>query len=265
MSLHRSNEEAVREEFKKQAKGFSDKRLTLNNRTLLEWILKGLGIHSCMEVLDVAAGTGILSRAVAPGVKRVVSIDISEDMIEEGMRQNQAAGLPNIEYRLANGERILYGNDTFDLVISRLAFHHFAHPADVLREMSRVSTFAGEVCVVDMISPEDDMLCRLYNHYEMLRDPSHTYALKESELISLFCEADLFVLSVETMEVPVYVDRWLELARTDGLTAAQIIKDIERELLTGQPVTGLFPFIDQGETMFKQKWMKMVGKKQQRM
>lgn len=260
MSLHRSNEEAVREEFKKQAKGFSDNRLTLNNRTLLEWIRSGLGLHPGMEVLDVAAGTGILSRAIASSVKRVVSIDISEDMIAEGMRQNQAAGLSNIEYRLANVEQIPYGNDTFDLVISRLAFHHFANPAGVLREMSRVSAFAGEVCVVDMISPEDDTLCRLYNYYEQLRDPSHTYALKESELMSLFREADLSILSVETTDVPVHVDRWLELTRTDGLTAAQIKKDIERELLTGQPVTGLFPFIDQGETMFKQKWMKMVGK-----
>lgn len=46
-------------------------------------------------------------------------------------------------------------------------------PTKVLQEMIRVSELLGTICVVDMISPEDNELYRQYNHYERLRDPSH--------------------------------------------------------------------------------------------
>lgn len=38
MSMSKGNESIVREEFKKQARGFSNKLLTLNSEELLSWI-----------------------------------------------------------------------------------------------------------------------------------------------------------------------------------------------------------------------------------
>lgn len=262
MSVQKGNEEIVREEFKKQARSFSGKLLTLNSQVLLDWIHQGLNLNAENRVLDVAAGTGILSRSIAPYVKQVTSLDLSPDMIAEGIVQNQAKKLTNIEYHLAHAEQIPFIEESFDLVISRLAFHHFTNPNEVLREMARVSTFSGTVCVVDMISPEDEEFYHPYNRYERLRDPSHTFALKETEFLILFEETGLELQIVETIEVPVNVQRWLELTKTDEQVAAQITEDIMQEITGMNTITGLFPFIEQGEMMFKQKWIKVLGKKQ---
>lgn len=259
MSMQKGNEQAVRTEFQKQARGFSNKSLSLNSEDLLKWIHRSLTLNEGIKVLDVAAGTGILSRYLAPYVNKVMSIDLSPDMIAEGLERNNAMNISNIEFNLAHAEQ-LPSKEAFDLVISRLAFHHFTNPKKVLQEMIRVSTLSGTICVVDMISPEDDDLYRLYNHYERLRDPSHRNALKETEFIKLFKNAGLDIQTIETIDVPINVNRWLELTSTDNQVAVQIIEDIQLELVE-KKTTGLFPYLERGEVMFKQKWIKVLGEK----
>lgn len=261
MSASKGNESVVREEFKKQARGFSNKLLTLNSEELLNWIRVSLNLNLGMTVLDVAAGTGILSRSIAPFVQKVTSIDLSQDMISEGIYQNQQLNITNIEFNKAHAEEIPYSRGSFELVISRLAFHHFTNPEKVLQEMSRVCDESGSVCVVDMISPEDDDLCNLYNKYERLRDPSHTNALKESEFVKLFKQIGLEICSMETLDVPIHLKRWLELTHTNDQIASRINRDIELELESKKAITGLFPYIDNGEIKFNQKWIKIIGKR----
>lgn len=260
MSLQRGNEQAIRTEFQKQARGFSNKFLSLNSEDLLKWIHQSLKLNEGVRVLDVAAGTGILSRYLATYVNKVTSIDLSPDMIAEGIERNKEMNISNIEFNLAHVEQLPSSNESFDLVICRLAFHHFTNVNKVLQEMIRVSTFSGAICVVDMISPEDNELYRLYNHYERLRDLSHTNALKETEFIALFNNAGLDIQTIETIDVPINVNRWLELTSTDEQVASQIIEDIQLEL-ADKKTTGLFPYLEHGDVMFKQKWIKVLGKK----
>ncbi|MBP1996711.1 class I SAM-dependent methyltransferase [Paenibacillus eucommiae] len=260
MSMLEGNEKVVREEFKKQARGFSNKLLSLNNEELLNWIHNSLNLKKEMKVLDVASGTGILSRSIAPFVNHVNAIDLSQDMIDEGIRQNKRMNITNIDFKIAHAEQLPFDHGTFDLVISRLAFHHLISPSMVLNEMCRVSAVSGSVCVVDMISPENDKLYNLYNRYERLRDPSHTYALKETEYVKMFKENNLDIQDVETIEVPINAERWLTLTCTDDIISGKIRKDIELELETKNVITGLFPFSDNGEIKFKQKWIKILGK-----
>lgn len=259
MSMQIEHDRIVKEEFSKQAHGFENKQLSLNSESLLAWIRDQLSLQADMAVLDVAAGTGILSRALAEYVKHVTAIDLSPEMMATGISLNAKGHISNIDVQVAHAEHLPFEDRVFDLVISRLAFHHFTDPDKVLFEMERVSK--NQVCVVDMISPEDFRLSRLYNQYEKRRDPSHTYALKPSELEDLFQKVGLKLVALETVEVPVNVNRWLELTKTDQKTAEQIIRDLENELETKIEATGLFPFMQNGDLMFLQTWMTIVGEK----
>ncbi|TDF93713.1 hypothetical protein [Paenibacillus piri] len=60
--METGNEQVIRLEFQKQAKGFSDTRLSLNREDLLKWISCSLQLQPDHKVLDIAAGTGILSK-----------------------------------------------------------------------------------------------------------------------------------------------------------------------------------------------------------
>jgi len=250
-------ENLIREQFKKQAKGFADNSLTMNNQSYIKWMLDGLIMSSEINALDVAAGTGILSRAISPFVDNVTSMDLSEDMINEGDRINKSLGLTNIRYVRGNVENMPFQENQFEIVISRFAFHHFNNPRKVLKEMSRVSHKI--IAVIDMISPDDNYLSEQYNHYEKLRDPSHTKALKQSELLSLFSDLNIQTYSIETLDVPVSVIKWMELTKTNEHDASYIKDQINEELDTGKQLTGLFPFISNDHLMFKQTWMKVYG------
>lgn len=63
------------------------------------------------------------------------------------------------------------------------------------------------------------------------------------------------------LDVPIHLNRWLALTEPDDQIKEQIIQDINTEIETGNIRTGLSPYIKNGETMFKQKWIKLIGKK----
>jgi ubiquinone/menaquinone biosynthesis C-methylase UbiE len=251
--------QTVTNEFKKQAKNFSNKNLTLNKEEYIQWIIKSLQLREDMKVLDVAAGTGILSRAIAPFVDKVVSVDLTEDMIKEGMLQNKLKNINNIEYHQGNVENLPFNENSFDLVISRFAFHHFVDPARVLQEMKRVCKSSSTVSVVDMVSNENDLIYLKYNHYERLRDPSHTFALKKSQLKDLFGKSGININVEETVTVNVITEDWLNLTKTEEVVAEQIKKDLYEEISTKKVMTGMQPYVHDGVLKFKQTWMKIVG------
>lgn len=259
--MSKKHDKEIKDQFSKQAAGFSNKLLTLNQEDLLNWILVSLDFGKSMSVLDVAGGTGILSRSIAPYVHHVTSIDISQEMMNEGIKQTEQKGISNIAFRIGHAESLPFDKASFDLVVSRLGFHHFSNPSKILQEMRKVCVHNGTVSVIDMISPEDNELARLYNYYERLRDSSHLTALKRSQFVELFNTTGLEITQVDVVDVPVHLKRWLALTETDDHIKEQIIHDINTELKTGNIITGLSPYIKNGEMMFKQQWMKLIGKK----
>ena len=223
--MSKNHERKIKEQFSRQASGFSNELLTLNQEDLLTWILDSLDLKNDMSVLDVAGGTGILSRSIAPFVNDVTAIDISQEMINEGMKLTEQKGISNITYQIGNAQNLPFKQESFDLVISRLGFHHFTNPSKILQEMNRVCTCNGTVGVIDMISAEDDKLSSLYNHYERLRDSSHYNALKKSQFIKLFKDTGLELKQVDVLGVPVHLKRWLALTETDKQIKEKIIHD----------------------------------------
>jgi len=252
--------ERVKRACAKQAARFSDAKSNRANERYIRWILDSLPAAPGGEALDVAAGTGILSRALAGRFARVTAIDLSVDMLQQGRFETERAGIGNLAFAEGNAERLPFADGSFDLVMSRFAFHHFPDPAAVLREMGRVCREAGTVAVVDIVAPDDPELKRSYNRYERLRDPSHAEALGRAELAALFREAGLAVEIAEGIDVPVDFDRWIRLTGTDERTAEEIRFDLEAELAGGPP-TGMRPFVQDGRLHFTHAYCKVIARK----
>jgi ubiquinone/menaquinone biosynthesis C-methylase UbiE len=82
-------------------------------------LVAGAEIRSGFRVLDIATGTGLLAieaaRKVGPAGK-VVGIDVSKGMLAEALRKAAAAELRNIDFVLADAERLEFPRDSFDRV-----------------------------------------------------------------------------------------------------------------------------------------------------
>jgi len=213
-----------------------------------------------MRVLDVACGTGIVSRALAPFVESITGIDVTSAMLTQARLIAEREGLRNLEFRECPAENIAFPSQTFDLCITRFSLHHFEVPIIQVREMARVTKPGGSVVVIDLVSPSNPVLAGLYNNYERLRDPSHTAALSDKQLEELVLAAGITIQQLEKIQVSVNVERWLDLTATPLATRERIIADLEGELAGRSAATGLSPSRDaNGDLTFGQEWVLIVG------
>ena len=72
-------------------------------------------------MLDIASGTGHLSRVIAPHVCEIHAIDITPEMLAEARKEAANSGLDNILIEKGNAENLPYQDKDFDFVVSRLA------------------------------------------------------------------------------------------------------------------------------------------------
>jgi SAM-dependent methyltransferase len=93
-----SQHDIIRREFGRQAAHFGEQGLTLSNQDYLRWMVDQLGLQPHLEVLDVAAGTGHLSRAIAPRVTRVTALDLTPEMVAQGRREAAQQGLSSVVF-----------------------------------------------------------------------------------------------------------------------------------------------------------------------
>lgn len=89
------------------------------------------------RVLDVACGTGNVALAAAGAVGpggRVVGIDLTEGMLNQARRKAKERALTNIEFLIADAERLDLQDATFDAVTCGLGLQFVPNPPRAARE-----------------------------------------------------------------------------------------------------------------------------------
>jgi cyclopropane fatty-acyl-phospholipid synthase-like methyltransferase len=93
------------------------------------------------RVLDLGCGFGSHCQyAVEQGAKSVVGVDISERMLEIARQKHQTA---SIEYKHMAIEDIEFSANSFDVVISSLAFHYIESFDNICEKISNYLTSKG--------------------------------------------------------------------------------------------------------------------------
>ena len=154
--------------------------------------------------LDVATGGGHVARRLREAGIEVVSCDPAPGM------------QPDVVCR---AESLPFADDSFDVVVTRVAAHHYDHVEQAVAEMARVA--GGSVLIVDNVFMGDAV-----EEAEKLRDPSHVRNYSEAEWRSFIGEAGLEVAAVQFFEKPIEFQPWLDRCGCSGDDAARV-----RELL----------------------------------
>lgn len=120
------------------------------------------------EVLDVACGTGDLSRAFArAGPRRVVGLDFTGEMLDIARAKDRAkpcAGAP-IEYVQGDAMALPFGDESFDIVSIAFGIRNVADPRVALKEFIRVLRPGGRLVILEFSQPKNRVIRALNEFY----------------------------------------------------------------------------------------------------
>jgi ubiquinone/menaquinone biosynthesis C-methylase UbiE len=105
------------------------------------------------RVVDIGAGTGLLTLSLARRTQRVWALDISPAMIEYLRAKAASAELENVEAVVGSAVSLPLVDESADLVVSNYCFHHLSDGDKVraLREARRVLVPGGRLVLGDMM------------------------------------------------------------------------------------------------------------------
>jgi SAM-dependent methyltransferase len=106
-----------------------------------EALVAGLATSPGDTVLDLAAGTGDVTEALAQSGVHVISTDVSPVMVEAARRR----GLPDVDHRVMDMQAIDLPDSSVDGVVSRYGYMLVPDPALALRDARRVLRPGGRL------------------------------------------------------------------------------------------------------------------------
>jgi SAM-dependent methyltransferase len=108
------------------------------------WLLDKIPVPSTGNLLDVSCGTGELVRLALSKGLIAVGIDFSNIVTHRAARASSG----DAAYLTAAGESLPLADESFDLVTNIGSLEHFIHPAEGIREMSRVMKRDGTAVIL---------------------------------------------------------------------------------------------------------------------
>ena len=161
--------------------------------------------------LDMGAGGGHVSYALARHARRVIASDLSSEMLAAVARTAREKGLGNIETVEAPAEHLPFEDETFDLVASRFSAHHWRDFDAGLREARRTLKRGGRAAFVDVYAPGQALFDTHLQAIELLRDHSHVRDYTSAQWLDTLGRSGFAIEACRTwrlrMDFPVWIAR----------------------------------------------------------
>ena len=149
------------------------------SRRFYRLLLEQVDLTPDMSLLDVGCGTGTILRAMADSCSiRGFGIDMAENMIEEAKRK-----CPEMDIRLSRCEETPFEDDTFDVVTTCMAYHHFSDKAGFAIETARILKPGGHLYIADPSFPS--LIRKTMNTASRLLNIAGEFFTPEEILVSL--------------------------------------------------------------------------------
>ncbi len=124
------------------------------------------------HILDVATGTGAIAFALsAKGAKQIIGIDISQQMLNVGLKKLKSSGIKNVILLPGDAENIQFENNSFDAVTVAYGVRNFSNLETGLREILRVLKPGAQLAVLEFSKPKIFPIKQLFRFYSRYAIP----------------------------------------------------------------------------------------------
>ncbi len=115
-------------------------------------LLAALALRPGMVVADIGAGTGYLSRRMAPAVMpggKVLAVDVQPEMVSLLQAGVKRSGLTQIEPRLGSEDDVKLPPASVDLAVMVDVYHELAFPHEVMASLMKALKPGGRIAFVE--------------------------------------------------------------------------------------------------------------------
>ncbi|WP_431977917.1 demethylmenaquinone methyltransferase [Propioniciclava coleopterorum] len=119
------------------------------------------------RILDLAAGTGTSSRALADAGALVVPADLSFNMLAEGRKRQ-----PDLPFVNADALQLPFADGTFDAVTISYGLRNVEDTVEALTEMRRVTAPGGRLVIAEFSTPTWGPFRSVYREWIMAALPA---------------------------------------------------------------------------------------------
>ncbi len=130
-----------------------------------------LNLQLDQTVLDIGAGTGDLSAAIAEHCSKVLAVDLSQGMLKHAEMKAQSKGLKNIEFIQGGFLTYEHNREPVDVIVSKSALHYLPDfwKQIALFRLSKIMKTGGKLLLHDSVYSFDlenyqDFFTRVVSH-----------------------------------------------------------------------------------------------------
>jgi demethylmenaquinone methyltransferase / 2-methoxy-6-polyprenyl-1,4-benzoquinol methylase len=139
------------------------------HRLWKRFTLQQSGIRASQTVLDIAGGTGDLTKEFSKKVGkdgRVILADINFKMLTHGRARLEDQGMgSNIHFVQADAEALPFQNNYFDCISIAFGLRNVTHKLAALQSMYRVLKPGGKLLILEFSKPKIPLVSTVYDAY----------------------------------------------------------------------------------------------------
>ncbi len=155
--------------------------------------VKSLCLKEQQHILDVAGGTGDISKGIAKHYDflepKITLCDLTESMVKHGRNKCLDQGISKIKWCVGNAETLPFADNTFDVLTIAFGLRNITHKERALSEFYRVLKPNGRLFCMEF-TPYHGPLRNLYDLYSFKIIPKiGEYLAKDGEAYQYLIES----------------------------------------------------------------------------